>query len=84
MLSDALIGDCSPTELSIGIKALMRGPANRYHGKIRGRVRLAEATTWSGAMGFRWSPAGLFFYSTKEATDITRKHIARRHGHTRE
>ena len=28
-------------------------------------------------MGFRWSPAGLFFYSTKEATDITRKHIGR-------
>ena len=59
-------------------------PRSRYCGKIRGRVRLAEATTWSGATGYRWSPAGLFFYSTKEATDITRKHIVRRHGHARE
>ena len=36
----------------------------------------------------RWASAGALlgfsFYSTKEATDITRKHIVRRHGHTRE
>lgn len=49
MLSDAMVGVCPPTELSIGIVALTLGPENRYHGKIRGRARLAEATTLSGA-----------------------------------